>query len=119
MSRIPTNPVKALHVCDFEDQYWAAVRRLKQQTARRALYAAPVTCHLRPHRTATDVDAAYCYSGLSVCHTSEPCKNGRTDRDAVWVEDLDGPKEPCIRWGSTSPIGRGNLRREGVSHCKV
>jgi len=21
--------------------------------------------------------------GLSVCHNSEPCKNGRTDRDAV------------------------------------
>jgi len=23
--------------------------------------------------------------GLSVCHTSEPCKNGCTDRDAVWA----------------------------------
>ena len=43
MSRIPTNPVKALHVSDFEDQYWVAVRQLKQQGARRALYAAPVT----------------------------------------------------------------------------
>ena len=65
-------------------------------------------------------DAAYCYRpssvvcrsvcrcvcrsfGLSdcrsVCHASEPCKNGCTDRDAVWVEDSDGPKEPRIRWG--------------------
>jgi len=25
--------------------------------------------------------------GISVCHTSEPCKNGCTDRDAVWVGD--------------------------------
>jgi len=39
------------------------------------------------------------YVGLSVCHTSEPCKNGWTDRDAVWVEDAGGPREPCIRWG--------------------
>jgi len=25
---------------------------------------------------------------LSVCHTSEPCKHGCTDRAVVWVEDL-------------------------------
>ena len=24
--------------------------------------------------------------GLSVCHTSEPCKNSCTDRAAVWVQ---------------------------------
>jgi len=29
---------------------------------------------------------AACFVGLSVCHSSEPCKNGWTDRDAVWVE---------------------------------
>jgi len=45
----------------------------------------------------------------SVCHTSEPCKNGCTDRDAVSVEDSDGPREPCIRWGSRFPMGRGNF----------
>jgi len=39
----------------------------------------------------------------SVCHTSEPCKNGCTDQDAVWVEELGEPKEPCIIWGSRSP----------------
>jgi len=31
--------------------------------------------------------------GLSVyrsdCHTNDPCKNGCTDRAAVWVEDLN------------------------------
>ena len=32
--------------------------------------------------------------GLSVCHDREPCKNGGTDRDAVWVVNLGGPKEP-------------------------
>jgi len=54
------------------------------------------------------IDAVYCYRPSSmvcrsicwsVCHTSEPCKNGWTDLDAVWVEDLGGPREPCIRWG--------------------
>jgi len=31
------------------------------------------------------------------------CKNGWTDRDAVWGVDSDGPKEPRIRCGSRSP----------------
>jgi len=41
------------------------------------------------------------FVGLSVCHTSEPCKNVCTDRDAVWVEDSGGPKK--------SPMGKGNF----------
>ena len=27
------------------------------------------------------------------------CKNGWTDRDAIWVEGSDRPKESCVRWG--------------------
>jgi len=49
--------------------------------------------------------------GLSVSHTNEPCKNGWTDRDAVWV-DSGWVREPCIRLRSRSPMGRGNF--EGV-----
>jgi len=40
---------------------------------------------------------------LSVCHTSEPCKNCwtvETDSDAVRVAGSDGPKEACITWGA-------------------
>jgi len=30
-------------------------------------------------------------------HCAMSCaKNGRTDRDAVWVVDSDGPKEACV-----------------------
>jgi len=47
---------------------------------------------------------------LSVCHSSEPFKHGLTDRDYLWVEDSGGPKEPCIRWGSRSPMERGNFK---------
>jgi len=56
---------------------------------------------IRSHRSTTYVDAAYSYRPssvvcrsvcLSVCHTSEPCKNCCTDRAAVWVEDLGGPR---------------------------
>jgi len=52
---------------------------------------------------------------LSVCHTSEPCKNGRTDRAAFWVEDLGGPGEPCIsiKWGPDPPMGRGKKQKGG------
>jgi len=32
-----------------------------------------------------------------------------TDRDAILVEDLVGPKEPCIRLESRFPMHRGNF----------
>jgi len=51
--------------------------------------------------------------GLSVCHTSELGKNGWTDRDAIWVEDSAGPREPCIRWGPDPPWEGTILRGEG------
>ena len=41
----------------------------------------------------------------------EPCKNGWTDRHAVWIEDLGGPKGPCTRWGFRSPIWEGAILR--------
>jgi len=71
----------------------------------------------RPHCIITCAYVAYCSRpnsvvcllvGLSVCHTTEPCKNGWTDRDAVWVEDSDRPRAHVLD-GSRSPIGRGNL----------
>jgi len=76
------------------------------------------------------IDAAYCYRPssvvcqsvicLSVCHTSEPCKNGCTDQDAVWVDDSGGPREPCVRLGSRSPHGKGQiLGGEWASHCEA
>ena len=34
----------------------------------------------------------------SVCHVSEPLKNGSTDRNAVWLMDSGGLREACIRW---------------------
>jgi len=52
---------------------------------------------------------------LCVCHTSEPCKIGWTDRDAVWVEDSGGPKE--LRDASPHhPVGRCNYEEgEGIA----
>jgi len=79
---------------------------------------------IRPHRSITYVDAAFCYRPSSVvcrsvCHTNEPCKKGCTEQDTVWVEDLGESKEPCIRWGSRSPMGRGNFEGKRASHCKL
>jgi len=63
------------------------------------------------------VDAPYCYRRISVvchsvCHTSEPCKNGCSDRDAVWVEDSGEPKESFIIDGLHIPHKRGNFEGE-------
>jgi len=46
------------------------------------------------------------------------CKNGWTDRDAVWVMDSDGPKKLCVRWGSRSPWKGAILGARGT-YCKV
>jgi len=76
---------------------------------------------VRPHSSTTYVDAAYCfgrYVCLSVCYSSEPCINGRTDRDAVRVEDLGWLKEPCIRWGPDPPC-EGAILGERGARCKV
>ena len=78
----------------------------------------------RPHRSTTYVNAAYCYRPssvvcLCVCHTSEPCKNGCTDRHTIWVGDSCGLKEPCIGWGPDSHMGRGNFEGKRASYCKV
>jgi len=75
---------------------------------------------------------------LSVCHTSsEPCKTGRTDRDAVWVVDSGGPKEADVQsysvfarwrqcalmWGHIGATWRIRLNRPSAaamrSHFKL
>ena len=56
-------------------------------------------------RVARSVGRSVC---LSVCHTSEPCKNGCTDRAAVWAEDLGGPGNHVLE-GVQIPHGKGQI----------
>jgi len=44
----------------------------------------------------------------TVCY--ELCKNGWTDRVAIWDLDSGGPKEAYIRWGSRSPCEGATFR---------
>ena len=49
-------------------------------------------------------------------------KNGWTDGDAVCGADSCGSKEPCIRWGSSSPTYRAPLMRwqvSDVAFCQI
>ena len=59
----------------------------------------------------TVTDRVAWYVGLSVCHTSEPCKNSCTHGDAIWVKDSGASTEPCVRWGSRSPPWEGVILR--------
>jgi len=59
------------------------------------------------------------YRGLSVCHDGEPCENGWTDRDAVWVVDSGWPKEKPLLDGSQSPMRRGNFEMERAAHRRA
>jgi len=43
----------------------------------------------------TDLSSVVCQS---VCHSSEPCKNGLINQGAIWVENSGGPKESRIGW---------------------
>ena len=58
-----------------------------------------------------------CWGGRTCLMTlwRELCKNGWTDRDAVWVMDSGGPKEACIRWGCRSPCKGAILRGNDVA----
>ena len=49
------------------------------------------------------------YSMSTVGHMGEPCKNGWTNRDAIWEIDLCEPRTPCDRWGSRYPNGKGQF----------
>jgi len=61
------------------------------------------------HRVAWSV----CLSvALSVCHTSEPCKNGWNGQVAIRVPDSGGPNEPRITLGPDAYMGRGNFEGE-------
>jgi len=59
--------------------------------------------------------------GRSVCHTSEPLKNGWTDWDAVWAEDCGGLVAPGnhVLDGRPYPPREKAILRVGASHCKV
>jgi len=57
--------------------------------------------------------------GQSVDHTSEPCKNGWTDLDAISVEDSAGPRNHVSDWGPYPPICEGAILRGKGLHCKV
>jgi len=50
--------------------------------------------------------------GRSVCHTTEPCKNGRTDRDADSVEDSGGLKTGA----KTNFVGSGKYISENKTY---
>jgi len=78
-----------------------------------------------PHCCITSVDAAYCYTRrsmvcLSVCLsvTIMSCAQ-MADRDDIWIVDLCGPKELCVRRESRSPMLRYNFEGDGAAHCKV
>jgi len=81
---------------------------------------------IRSHRSTTYVDAAYCYRLSrvvcpSVCRSVtlvSPCKNGWTDRDALWVENSYGLRKPCIRWESRSPNWKGQFWGKGAPTVK-
>ena len=55
--------------------------------------------------------SAVCLS-LSVEHNREPYKNGRTDRDVVWVVDSGRTKETLV--GARIPRGRGHFFGGGL-----
>jgi len=71
------------------------------------------------------IDAAYCCQSssvvyLSVSHSSEPCKNGWTNQDAIWDEDSGGPRNHVLdggpdpprkgaSWGKGRPIVKYNV----------
>jgi len=61
------------------------------------------TKHLLLLLDRTDSDRVAWSVGRPVSHTSEPYKNGSTNRDTLSVEDSGEPREPRIRWVTGCP----------------
>ena len=85
---------------------------------------------VRPHRSTTYVDVAYCYGTssvvcrsvcLSVCLSGTVVKKmaGWTDRDAVCFVSSGELKESCLTWGPRCTMGRDIFRQKGAAHYKV
>ena len=68
--------------------------------------------HIVTHYYAASHGVAWTVSlpvALSVCYTSEPCKNGWSDQVAICIPDSGRPNEPGITWGPDANMGRGNF----------
>jgi len=61
------------------------------------------------HWVARSVSLNVC---LSVCHSSEPCKNSWNDQVAICVLDTGGPSESRITCGPDANMGRDNFEGE-------
>jgi len=75
----------------------------------------------RPHHSTVYADVAQCNRhGDVVCPSVTNVSPAKTNQDAIWVLDSVRPKEPCIRWGSRSPLHMGNSEGgKGMTHCIV
>ena len=76
---------------------------------------------MRPIATGTQRGLSFCVC-LSVWLDNKPCKNGKTDRDAGWVVDSGGPKEPGIRFlrillQGKEQVGGGCSRKNSTTVC--
>jgi len=103
-----------------------ATRESYNRSKLKALQQIQIDCIIiiRPHRSTSEMRSivtdrvawSVCQSvGLSVCHSSEPCKHGWTDRDNVWAEDSGGSKEPCIH----NPIVQSFTLQTGLAVSRV
>jgi len=78
-------------------------------------YGSSIICIFRLHHSTVYVDRCGVllpteyHRPTAVRHTSEPCKNGCTDRDAISVEDLGGPREHVLDGAPDPLLGRGNF----------
>ena len=60
---------------------------------------------------------------LSVCHVNYPCKNGWTNRDAIWDMDMGGPEKACIRcsahWRHLVNVIEQSMHRGNAALCQI
>jgi len=70
----------------------------------------------RIHRVAWSVGLSV---ALSVCHTSESCKNGWNDQAAICVPDSGGPMNHVLHEVQMPTMEGAILRGKQASHCKV
>jgi len=86
---------------------------------------------IRPHRSTTYVDVVYCYRPSSVVCRSvclwvcwsvtlvSPAKMAEPIEMPFGLRTRVGPENHVLDGGPDPPMGRGNFKGKGASHCKV
>jgi len=100
--------------------HWRSTRKIRRNNMKPkkshnicSMITVPTFSIIRPHRSTTYVDTAYCYRSVSrsVCRTSDPAKMAAPIKMLFELRTRVGPGNHVLDGGPDPPMGRDNFAR--------